>query len=116
MSTSPIPLGQPRRPTTEEKMKLLLYLWKLEYGKIDGLTEEQRLEVQVMVDTAHIAVFDRFRSYEVGFDHKYSSIMVVLWSDRYQPDKPFYYDIFAWWQGKELHQVSPPGFVHRHEY
>jgi hypothetical protein len=96
-----------RAPTDEEKLKLNLYLMKLEYGTLDGLTEEERYTVRAAPN--RIAVFDRFRGDDGGFDHKHHSIMLVIYSHRYVPSQPFYYDLFAWYETDEdieLHQIT----------
>ncbi len=117
-----LPLGHPRPPTKNEKTKLFLYLLKLKYGTLDGLTEEQRLGARVAVDSGYLAVFDNIKSYEV-LDEKnksgreYSQIVFAMWIENYQPDWPFYYDVFAFWKdGKEIHQLTPEsGFLQLEE-
>jgi hypothetical protein len=116
----PRPLGEPRPPTDEEKTKLLLYLWKLQYGTLEGLTEEQRVQARASVEMARIAVFDVIKAYDVYKKDgrlERSSIMFVFWVDKYEPGKPYYYDVFAWWKGKELQQLSPTsGYIQLIEY
>src|SRR6266487_1737555 len=97
---SGLPVWHPRLPTDEEISKLLLYLWKMENSTVDGLTEELREYALIDVSDARIAVFDGVRDDTIGWSHNFARIMVVIWSERYILNYPFYYDIFAWYQGK----------------
>jgi hypothetical protein len=117
-----LPFWHPRLPSEAEKSKLFLYLLKLQYGSIDGLTEDQRASAFVSVYyNDKIAVYDSIKALMAWDDkrwgHIYSQIMFAMWSSYYDPSEPFYFDVFAFWHnGEEIHQLTPvSGFLQLEE-
>ncbi len=79
----------PRKPTEEEKDKLVHYLWLHSYQ--DPL-EEDKQEQHDFVERAAIVVFDHYITDCPGYAGK---VMVVIW-----PAGPGYVEVFTWDNGQ----------------
>ena len=78
----------PRKPTNEEVMKLEDYL-SIEMGCWHNETDEDRLNIQGLIEGAGIAVFDKYITDCPGYSGK---VMLVVWAGSPNMHEAFIFD------------------------